>query len=105
MVKFCLGLGMEINFRDNCRKTALFYAITNKHVEVVNYMCAQGASLDVQAVDRTKLRTLLKSMNVGIPDRKRKLGCPDPKTACPGASVITKSAEHVVLENTEYLGS
>ena len=37
MVKFCLGLGMD--FRDNCRKTALLFA-----------------TLDVQAVDRTKPR-------------------------------------------------
>ena len=107
---------MEINFRDNCRNTALFFAITNNHVEVVSYMVEQGASLHVQAVDRTKPRTL--------PGRKRKLWCPDPKTSCPGAStrstfaiwewgdeeserepVRTKSAEHVVLENAEYLGS
>ena len=94
----------------------MFFAITNNHVEVVSYMVEQGASLHVQAVDRTKPRTL--------PGRKRKLWCPDPKTSCPGAStrstfaiwewgdeeserepVRTKSAEHVVLENAEYLGS
>ena len=63
-------------------------------------------------------------MSVAIPGRKRKFWCPDPKTSCPGASVITykkhvrdgdeeserepvitESAEHVVLENAEYLGS
>ncbi|CAE7785434.1 Tanc1 [Symbiodinium sp. CCMP2456] len=122
MMKFLLSLGMEINFRDNEKKTALFFAISNNHLEAARYLIEQGASLDVVAVDRTTPRKLLKSMSVPIPDRKRKLWAPDPQAACPGAStrsrfaiwewgqeekeepepLISKSTEHVVVENTEY---
>ena len=44
VVKFLLQIGIEINCRDNARKTAFFFAIEKGHLEVADYLIIfQGA--------------------------------------------------------------
>eukprot|EP00439_Symbiodinium_sp_Y106_P051386 s813_g6.t2 len=111
----------EVNFRDLNRKTALFFAISYKHWEVVNFLIERGASLDVRSTSGQKPRSMLKSAQHEIPERKRKRASPTPDSACPNAPtkirfalwewgdedsdpLIERTTENVVVENAEYLG-
>jgi len=119
MVEFLLNFGFEVNFRDLNRKTALFFAISYKHWEVVNFLIERGASLDVRSTSGQKPRSMLKSAQHEIPERKRKRASPTPDSACPNAPtkirfalwewgdedsdpLIERTTENVVVENAEF---
>ncbi|OLP86157.1 Potassium channel AKT1 [Symbiodinium microadriaticum] len=55
MVEFLLNFGFQVNYRDLNRKTALFFAIGNKHWEVANCLIERGASLDVRLAKVTRV--------------------------------------------------
>ncbi|CAE7318327.1 unnamed protein product, partial [Symbiodinium sp. KB8] len=108
-----------VNYRDLNRKTALFFAIGNKHWEVANCLIERGASLDVRSASGQTPRSLLKAANRKIPERKRKRASPTPDSACPDAPTrirfalwewgqedsdpqIDRTADNVVTENAEF---
>ncbi|CAE7705313.1 Surf2 [Symbiodinium sp. CCMP2592] len=120
MLEFLLNFGFEVNFRDLNRKTALFFAISYKHWEAVNFLIERGASLDVRSTSGQKPRSMLKSAQHEIPERKRKRAPPAPASACPGAPtkirfalwewgdedsdpLIERTSENVVVENAERM--
>ncbi|CAE7705328.1 unnamed protein product [Symbiodinium sp. CCMP2592] len=120
MLEFLLNFGFEVNFRDLNRKTALFFAISYKHWEAVNFLIERGASLDVRSTSGQKPRSMLKSAQHEIPERKRKRAPPAPASACPSAPtkirfalwewgdedsdpLIERTSENVVVENAERM--
>ena len=110
----------QVNYRDNNRKTALFFAITYNHWQVVNLLVEHGASLDVRSASGQTPRSMLKAASQNIPERKRKRASPTPDSACPDAPTrirfalwewgqedsdpqIERTADNVIIENAEYL--
>ena len=45
VVQYLLQLGFEVNFRDYARKTALFFAIEKRHLDVADYLIERAASM------------------------------------------------------------
>jgi ankyrin repeat protein len=52
-VKLLIGNGADINIEDKYGQTALFYAIREGHIDVVEYLISQGA--DVNKMDKKKM--------------------------------------------------
>merc|ERR1711925_2308 len=46
VVEFFLDDDLDVNHLDNDNKTPLFYALTNKHHDVVNVLISKGAKMD-----------------------------------------------------------
>ena len=122
MVKFLMNLGFEVNFRDFARKSALFFAIENGHLDVADYMIERAASILIQSSDKKTPQSMLKAMNHKAPSRKRPHVSPTPNFACPGAAtrshfaqwewagaqeetdpIIEKKEDNVLVENQQYL--
>ena len=93
VVKFLLNLGFEINYRDNARKTALFFAIEKGHLEVADYLIERAASIWVRSSNKVTPHSLLKKVGHKPPERKRKLASPTPSCICPGAATRSRFAE------------
>ncbi|CAE7194153.1 GAUT3 [Symbiodinium sp. CCMP2592] len=121
VVQFLFQLGFEVNFRDYARKTALFFAIENSHLDVADYLIERAASTKVQSNQKKTPQALLKAINHKPPQRKRKLASPTPTCVCPGATtrshfakwewaqaqeesepLIERSEDNVVLESHQY---
>ena len=92
VVKFLLNLGFEINYRDNARKTALFFAIEKRHLEVADYLVERAASTWVRSSNVTP-HSMLKKLGHKPPERKRKRASPTPSCVCPGATARSRFAE------------
>eukprot|EP00439_Symbiodinium_sp_Y106_P066776 s4301_g10.t3 len=121
MVKFLMNLGFEVNFRDFARKSALFFAIENGHLDVADYMIERAASILIQSSDKKTPQSMLKALNHKAPSRKRPHVSPTPNFACPGAAtrshfaqwewagaqeetdpIIEKKEDNVLVENQQY---
>ena len=122
MVKFLMNLGFEVNFRDFARKSALFFAIENGHLDVADYMIERAASILIQSSDKKTPQSMLKALNHKAPSRKRPHVSPTPNFACPGAAtrshfaqwewagaqeetdpIIEEKEDNVLVENQQYL--
>ena len=93
MIKLLLNVGFEVNFRDKARKTALFFAIENGHLDVADCLIERSASTLVRASNGKTPRAMLKEKNHKAPARKRKWAEPSPSLVCPGAEVRSRFAE------------
>ncbi|CAE7853657.1 Ankrd17, partial [Symbiodinium microadriaticum] len=69
MIKLLLNVGFEVNFRDKARKTALFFAIENGHLDVADCLIERSASTLVRASNGKTPRAMLKEKNHKVRSR------------------------------------
>eukprot|EP00439_Symbiodinium_sp_Y106_P007073 s6389_g1.t1 len=86
-------LGFEVNYRDYARKTALFFAIENGHLDVADFLIERAASIKVQSKEKKTPLSMLKALNHKAPQNKRKWASPTPSCVCPGAATRSRFAQ------------
>ena len=74
VVNFLLQLGFEVNYRDYARKTALFFAIENGHLDVADFLIERAASIKVQSKEKKTPLSMLKALNHKAPQNQEKVG-------------------------------
>ncbi|CAE7194118.1 ANKRD65 [Symbiodinium sp. CCMP2592] len=90
VVQFLFQLGFEVNFRDYARKTALFFAIENSHLDVADYLIERAASTKVQSNQKK------------TPQASRFAAWEWAQAQEESEPLIERSEDNVVLESHQY---